>query len=101
MPIHAEIEAATGIVTVVFDEPLVPGAVDASNWAASAKIGAGQRNYAGQVAVVTGATVSFTTADAGIGFPPDAVFYAATPADIVCLNGCPAAAFADFPLTVV
>lgn len=103
VPIEAIINAPTGQVVVTFDQALVPGATSEDNWTFRANLGVGSRRFIpvedGQL-LLDQATID--TEDAGVEPGPDVVSYLAAPVDIFGLvGGLPAAAFADFPLTVV
>jgi len=99
--VSATISAATGELVVVFDQPLLAGVVDPSNWSASANVGAGQKTHTGMAAAAAGSSVTVQTVSGGLSFPPNAVFFAASPADVVSAGGSPAAPFVDLPLSVV
>ena len=103
VPISAAVSASTKLVTVTFDQALVPGTSAVINWFARADLGAGARTLSPTVpAVIAGSTVAWTGADTGTLPGPPIVSYFAVPADVVGLvGGLPAAPFAGFVLFVV
>lgn len=102
VPIDATIVAANGDVSVTFDRDLVVGPVAAINWAVRANLGPMALNHT-VVGIPQAAvrTVTFGTIPGGIAFPPLGVDYNAAPPDVVSTLGIPAAAFSDFPITVI
>lgn len=96
LPISATIDEITGIWSITFDRPLTPAALAIANWT----IRAANTFFNVTAASSSGLIVSGSsdTGDEDLG--PDVISYAAAPADVISTRGIPAAAFADFPITV-
>lgn len=96
-PLSATINATSGVWSVQFDSDLVPGGLDAANWT----IRANDTAYDVVAASANDAQVvgASNAGDENIG--ADVISYSPPPFDVVeSVNNLPAAAFADFPLTV-
>ncbi len=103
VPIGAVVSISTAIVTVTFDQPLVPGTSALANWFARADLGLGARTLAPTVdPVAAGSAVAWVGADTPTIPGAAIVSYSAAPADVVGLvGGLPAAPFAGFPLFTI
>lgn len=98
-PVSATFYAATNTWACIFDRPLQPGPLDPGNWT----FRVGNNGYTATAATAAGSQV---TGPATLSFPPppsgpDAISYAATPADVLSVPGLPAAPFAYFPMNVI
>lgn len=96
VPIAATLAFATGAWSVQFDKPLQPGVLAFANWTFVATA----TDWTATSAVAAGDTVSGAATSGGFPPPGDVANYAATPADVLDLEGRPAAAFINFPLVV-
>lgn len=100
IPIGATFAQAATILTVTFDRPLAPAALDGQNWGArilgdlwSGPLGPGW---------VTAGNQAF--GHLAKGFPnvgPDVCWYDPPPHDVISTKGVPAATFADYPLVLL
>lgn len=91
VPVGAVI--ADSIITVTFDQELLAGTLDHINWTV---------RYDGNLFAVSSAAADGFDVTLELGFGatnpgPPGVSYAATPADVIGVNGQPAEAFEDFP----
>lgn len=97
IPLSATLNPATGIAEVVFDQPLVPGALDNGNWFVVGD--ASEWSTLGAVAAASTVTLTLTRSLAN---PSPGVTYGAITPDVVGLvGGLPAAEFFQFPITVL
>ena len=96
--VGAVFTAGPNVLTVMFDQALVPGAVDVGNWflRVSGRIWTITAADADSNRVVLGTTVGAVQAGA------DVVSYSPPPFDVVSAlpGGDPAEAFSDFPVTM-
>ena len=97
LPLAARFVAATNRWSVTFDSVLESGALDAGNW----RIDIVGSQFTATTAIASGKSVSGDSTLGGPGDPSDTVRYTPPPADVLGLNGVPAAAFSAFPVTVV
>ncbi len=102
VPIGAAVSAASKLVTVTFDQTLVPGTSAVINWFARADLGMGARTLSPSAPpVIAGSTVSWVGVDTPTIPGPAIVSYVGIPPDVVGLvGGVPAAPFAGFLLFV-
>lgn len=83
---------------MTFDRPLIGGVSNKNNWFVR------QNNFKQPVQappIIAGNQVTALTNFPVLDIGPDVVTFTPPPFDVVATNGLPAAAFADFPLTVV
>lgn len=100
-PLLATLSAATRILVVTFDKPLQPASTAPGNWRCWANIGGSVFRHIATVAgTVAGSTATVQMVQDIGSSGLNRVNYAAVPADVIGLNGLPAAAFTGFPLTV-
>lgn len=95
MPISAE-WMPDNSVQVLFDRELAPGVLDPSNWHATESVSRFGFNTASAAGSVVTLSNRFA---AGVG-PSLVLDYAPPPFDLLSLQGTPAAAFANFPISV-
>lgn len=102
VPVHAKVDAVTGLVTVRFNQELRTGASDAGNWSGRTYSDPFDHLFAQATAppLILGTAVTFTPTLGAIDGGPLQVSYAASPPDLV--GRCslvPVAPFVDFPMS--
>lgn len=103
VPVSATFGRVSQNLAVTFDQLLVPGVTDMFNWTMTVDLGPGPRVLIGGApGAVAASTATIPMVDVVGGAGPDRCTYAAFPPDIVGLvSGLPAAAFVDFPVTLI
>lgn len=101
MPVSGTFSSFLAYLLLNFDRPLQPGPIDPLNW--QLRYNSTLWNGVGINAGLPAAHhVSGTFTNTGIPQPPGTfLYYLPPPFDVVSTFGKPAAAFADFPITVI
>jgi hypothetical protein len=97
LPLSASVLLGSpNLTTIVFDQPLVPGALDETKW--SGRIN--DTTQSTDVAQAVGNTAIWQSFDGAANVGPDIVSYDDAAADVVGrFNAFPAVSFTDFAIT--
>lgn len=97
LPISATFNAASEILIVTFDQPIIPGILDTLNW----RVRVSNQGYDPTTSIATDSIVTSILAPPDPDIGADVCRYAPPPFDVIGQNALPAPAFADFPVTVI